>query len=344
MPQKKSETIFLVSLILGTIILSFYVFKPFISAIILAMVFVTIFAPVHRVILKISRNKQGLAAFISTIIVLVIAVMPLIFVGINIFYEATGMYSSITDESNTTNISQYAEKTINQVRDITSLPLNFSVDLNQYLKQGLTWLLQHLGPVFSNIASLLISSFIFLVALYYTFKDGQKFKAYLITLSPLHDTHDETIAKKLIVAVNSVIRGTLVVAVIQGILTSVGFAIFGVPNPTLWGSTAAIAALIPGVGTALVLTPAIIYLFLSGQFLASLGMLIWSVMAVGLVDNFLGPKFMEKGVNIHPFIILLSILGGIAFFGPLGFILGPLMVSLLFALMEIYLSIKKEHE
>ena len=133
-------------------------------------------------------------------------------------------------------------------------------------------------------------------------------------------------------------------ALIQGILTAVGFALFGVPNPTLWGSVAAIAALVPSVGTALVLFPAILFLYWSGAALSALGLLLWGATAVGLIDNFLGPKLAGRGMRLHPFLILLSILGGIALFGPIGFLLGPLVLSMLFVLLEIYSVINKEHE
>jgi len=108
----------------------------------------------------------------------------------------------------------------------------------------------------------------------------------------------------------------------------------------LWGSVTAIAALIPGVGTSLVLIPAILFLFISGRFFPGFGLLIWGAGAVGLVDNFLGPKLVGRGMRMHPFIILLSVLGGIGFFGPVGFLLGPLTISLFFAFFEIYSSIK----
>ena len=160
----------------------------------------------------------------------------------------------------------------------------------------------------------------------------------------MRDIHDETIFNKLALAINSVVRGNLAVAIIQGILTAVGFTIFGVPNAVLWGSVAAITALIPGIGTALVIFPAIIFLFISGEALSAFGLLLWGVMAVGLIDNFLGPKLASRGMRLHPFLILLSIFGGIGFFGPIGFLLGPIILSLLFALLEIYSLISKAKE
>ena len=148
------------------------------------------------------------------------------------------------------------------------MPTAFSVDVNQYVERGLSWLLQHLGSLFASVAKVMVSIFIFLIALYYMFKDGRKLKMAVIAASPLQDTHDEIIFNKLALAINSVIRGNLAVALIQGILTAVGFALFGVPNPTLWGSVAAIAALVPSVGTALVLFPAILFLYWSGAALS----------------------------------------------------------------------------
>ena len=113
------------------------------------------------------------------------------------------------------------------------------------------------------------------------------------------------------------------------------------PNPVLWGLVAALAALIPGIGTALILIPAIGYLFFTGSTGAAIGLLIWGVVAVGLIDNFLGPMLVNRGVKIHPFLILLSIFGGLSFFGPVGFVLGPLIIALVFALLEIYRAPKK---
>lgn len=332
MNRQKSEFYFLLILLSGIFVLAFFIFKPFLYALILAIVFATVFGPIHKKMLVMTRERNALAALLTTISVLIVIIVPLTLVGIQIFQEASGLYSSLTINGGAIDI----------FKRFSPVPID-SLDINQYLKQGLSWLLQHLGPLFGNVAKIIVSVFIFLVALYYLFKDGHKLKAAVIALSPLQDIHDEIIFNKLELAINSVIRGNLVVALVQGILTAIGFAIFGVPNAALWGSVAAVAALIPGIGTALVLLPAILYLYFSGETFFAVGLLIWGMTAVGLVDNFLGPKLASRGMRLHPFLILLSILGGIGFFGPLGFLLGPLVLSLLFALLEIYFTISKEH-
>ncbi|MEK9184905.1 MAG: AI-2E family transporter [Patescibacteria group bacterium] len=343
MNHQKSELYFLLVLLAVIFVLAFFIFKPFIYALILAIVFATVFGPLHKKILATTRERRGLAAILTTLAVLVVVIVPLTFLGIQIFQEATGLYSSLTLNGGATDLSRDIGGYLQRFAKFSPVPIELSVDVNQYLKQGLSWLLQHLGPLFANVAKVMMGIFIFLVALYYLFKDGHKLKVAVVDLSPLQDIHDETIFNKLALAINSVIKGNLTVALVQGILTAVGFAVFGVPNAALWGSVAAITALIPGIGTALVIIPAILYLFFSGETLFAFGFLVWGVVAVGLIDNFLGPKLAERGMRLHPFLILLSILGGMGFFGPLGFLLGPIVLSLLFTLHEIYFVIKKEH-
>ncbi len=344
MNHQKSELYFLFILLAGIFILAFLIFKPFIYALVLATVFATVFRPIHTRVLTAVGNKQSVAALLSTILVLVVVIVPLTFVGVQIFSEATQLYSSLVSNGGANDLTRAVSEGIQKVTGFSPVPIEFSGNINQYLQQGLSWLLQHLGLLFANVARAVISTFIFLIALYYIFKDGAKLKRAVVSLSPLQDIHDETIFSKLSLAVNSIIKGSLAVALVQGVLTAIGFTLFGVPNPTLWGSVATIGALVPGVGTTLVLLPAALYLFLNGQIVSMVGLLIWGMTAVGLVDNFLGPKVVGRGTHLHPFLILLSILGGIGFFGPIGFVLGPLVLSLLFAFLDIYVTVNKEHE
>ncbi len=340
--HQKSQLNFLLLLLAVIFVLAFFIFKPFFYALILALVFATAFAPLHQKLLTATAGKKGLAAVLSTIAVLVVVVVPLSFLGTQIFHEASGLYTSLVENGGTSDLSVSISNTLQKITRFSPVPIEFSTDFSQYLKQGLNWLLQHLGPLFANIAQGLLGIFVFLIALYYLFKDGPKLKTAVVALSPLQDIHDEKIFTKLTLAINSVIKGNLAVAIVQGILTTIGFAIFGVPNAALWGSVAVFAALIPGVGTALVLTPAILYLFFSGETLTAIGLLVWGIVAVGLIDNFLGPKLASRGMRLHPFLILLSILGGLGSFGPIGFVLGPLVLSLLFALLEIYFTLRRE--
>ena len=343
MNHSKTEFYFLLVFLLGIFAITFFIFKPFLFALILAIIFATVFEPVHKKILRIVRGRNAFAALLSSIAILTIVIVPLIFLGAQIFRETTQLYSSLVLSGGTTELSRSVNNALQSLTRFSPIPITFSVDVNHYVQQGIQWLLQNLGSLFASVTKILLDIFVFLIALYYSFKDGHKLKRAVIALSPLQDVHNERIFNKLAIAINSVIKGNFVVALVQGLLTAIGFFIFGVPNIVLWGSVAAVAALVPGVGTSLVLIPGVLYLFFIGNLASAVGLLIWGMLVVGLIDNFLRPKLVEREVRIHSLLILLSILGGIGFFGPIGFLLGPLVLSMFFALFEIYATISKEY-
>lgn len=339
MENQKLPFYFLLLLLVGTSLLVFSIFRPFLLALILAMTFAVVFQPLHKKIVGYSRQRDGLAAFLTTIIIVAFILVPLIFLGIQILQEAELLYSYLTEGNGRDNILNTISGLIDNVQRVFPFMRDFSIDVNQLFRQGMGWLLQNLGAIFSNFAITIVSSFIFIFALYYLLKDGIRLKRTIIDLSPLAEADNEAIFHKLEGTIASVMKGSLLIALIQGVLTAVGFTIFGIPNAFLWGSVAAIAALIPGLGTALVLVPAVIFLFLSGKTFSAIGLLVWGIGAVGLIDNLLGPKLIGRGTQLHPFLILLSVLGGVGLFGPLGFLLGPLVLSLFFALLDIYSSL-----
>lgn len=338
MSYQKSELYFLFAIIGVVVVLSFFIFQPFLYALILSVIFATVFAPIHRKFLALTHERRGVAALLTTVSVLLIIVVPIAFLSVQIFKEATQLYASILNSGGTSWGSQVV-KVFVQNLNLPFLQVN-TIDFNQYLTEALNWLIQHFGTIFSNIAKIVVGLFVLLVAFYYVLKEGDNLKMTIITLSPLQNIYDETVLRKLETAVNSVVRGSISVGLTQGVLTAIGLMIFGVPNAVLWGSVAAVAALIPGFGTLLVIGPAILFLFYTGATVPAFGLMVWGAIAVGLVDNVLGPKLVGKGVQLHPFLILLSVLGGISFFGPLGLLFGPLVLSLLFAFLEIYSMIR----
>jgi predicted PurR-regulated permease PerM len=262
--------------------------------------------------------------------------------GKQIYVESENLYFSLTDE----NQRSIVITTLNSLSQTISAKFGnlfpvydfSSLNITVYVQNFLEWSFANLDSIFSSVTRLAFQIFIMLFALFYLLRDGGKFRDSIIALSPLADKYDERVILKLKQAIKSVVAGSLVVSLIQGVLTGLGFYVFGVPNPALWGSFAVVAALIPGFGTSLVLIPGIAYLFFTTTSIHALGLLIWSIIAVSLIDNYLGPILIKRGVQIHPFIILLSVMGGLIFFGPIGFIAGPLVVALLAALLEIYKS------
>ncbi len=342
MTDKKSQHYFLVALILGTLTLTFFIFQPFLYALIFAIVFTVVFKPVHQRILSAVGGREGFAVLLTLLSIVVFVVAPLVLLSMQIFQEAGQLFASLSDSSGGDGVLSVINILVLEVQKLFPITQGFTFDINQYTRQGLAWLLQNIGSIFSNIAMILMSFFVFLISFFYLLKDGKKMRKFIVAFSPLSDSDDEVILKKLEDATNAVVKGSLTVALIQGAMTAVGFAIFGVPNPIFWGSVASVAALIPGVGTMLVLAPAILFLFLTGSALAGFGLLAWGVGAVGLIDNFLGPKLVARGAKLHPLMVLLSVLGGLILFGPIGLLVGPLTVSLLLALVDLHFIFMKK--
>ncbi|MCK6462947.1 MAG: AI-2E family transporter [Candidatus Pacebacteria bacterium] len=335
MLSRNLQTYFLFTLVIGVLVLSFFIFRPFIYALALAAAVVIVFEPFQRLILKRWPNHQGLAAFLSTLAILALIAAPSVFLGIRIFKESQQLYVSLL-QSGEGSVINILNDLANRLGEFFPIPSEFSLDVESYLRQGLSWLIGHLGDIFSNFAKMGLSFIVFIIAVYYFFKDGHNLKKKLVDLSPLADDSDETIFRKLRQSVNSVIKGNLIIALIKGALSAIGFIIFGISNPVLWGTVSAVAALVPGVGTAIVFVPAVLFLFLGGKVVPAAGLLVWGAAVVGMIDNFLGPKLIGRGMRLHPLIVLLSVLGGIALFGPVGFLIGPIILSLLFALLDIY--------
>jgi len=350
MINQKIQLHFLLVVLLATFVLSWFIFQPFIYALVLAAVFASVFQPLNRKILEKLGGQKALSALLTMLIVTVVIFTPLTFLVLQIFDEANHLYISISSTSGVNSLNgedgliNYLEKQIGVLQDWFPALQNNFVDVGEYSKNIASWIIQHLGSIFSGFAKMAVSSFIFLIALFYFLRDGARFKNTIKIISPLADSDDEIIIQKLKKSVDSVLKGSLIVALIQGVLTAVGFLFFGIPNPVLWGGLATIAALIPGIGTALVIIPAVIFLFISGSFYPALGLLAWGVIVVGLVDNIIRPQLIGRDVEIHPLLVLLSVLGGIAFFGPIGFILGPLTVSLLLALFDTYVYLMKKQQ
>jgi predicted PurR-regulated permease PerM len=258
--------------------------------------------------------------------------IPLFILGYLIFSQALSLYVSLNQgqgvliDQSISHIELFAQR----------FAPSFTLEVSAYARQAAGWLAAHIGTIFAETASTIFLIFVTIVAVFYFFRDGKQFIHYLISLSPLPDTQDEHILKRLAQSVRSVVFGTLVVALIQGLLTTVGFAIFGINQPVLWGAVAAVGSLVPGVGTLIVFGPAVVLFLLQGSYSAAIGLSIWGALAVGMIDNVLGPYLMSRGVPLHPFFVLLSVLGGITFFGPIGFIVGPVTLSLFVVLLELY--------
>ncbi|TSC65071.1 MAG: hypothetical protein G01um101477_631 [Candidatus Doudnabacteria bacterium Gr01-1014_77] len=329
MENTRVQTWFYIFLLGVAILLNLYIFKAFFMILMLAIILGVVFKPLYRKVLK-QTKQEVVASLITTFAVFLIVILPLTFIGYEIFVESRSLYLSLVSDGSSNTI---VSGVINLFRGHLD-QAGLSVDLNGYLKQGAEYLFNHFGQIFSSVFGLIFSFVLVIFTLFYVLKDGQKLKQLLSSISPLPQNVDSELIAKMEGAINSVIRGQFVIAILQSIVAMIGFAIFGVPNPVLWGSLVIVAAFIPTVGTGLVMIPAVLFLYFTGETALAIGMTIWAFFAVSLIDNVLGPILINRGLKIHPFLVLLSVLGGISVFGPAGVLMGPMILALLFALID----------
>jgi predicted PurR-regulated permease PerM len=329
------EYIFFFGLLGIVAFLVWKLFAPFVTALALAGIIVTICYPLYlRVQSWMPRHNASASALLTTLLVIIIIGVPAAVLGLLLFREAADIYRLFSSGS-AFSLTESLTRLEGAIRQVVP---EFSLDVTGYVQQAAAFTSAHLAAIFTSTASTLFTIFISLIATFYFFRDGRSFTKLLIEISPLPDKEDTIILHRLARSVRSVAVGVILVALIQGILTSIGLSLFGFDRAILWGAVAAFGALIPGVGTSIVFVPSVLYLVFTGAYFKAVGVAIWATFAVGLIDNFLGPYFISRGGTLHPFFILISALGGIAFFGPIGFVVGPVLLSLFKVLLELYAS------
>src|SRR3989338_2546760 len=195
--NQKPQFYFLLILLAATIVLSFFILKPFLFAFTLAVVFAVLFQPLYRKILKYVFNREAIAAMLTIIVILIIIITPLTFIGFQILKEAKGLYISLAAENRGDSLLNSLNSLVQDLhRRFPTMP-EFTLNFDQQLKQVLSWLLANLGVVFSNFANILVTVLLFFISLYYLLKDGAKLRKKIVDLSPLSNQYDETIMKKL---------------------------------------------------------------------------------------------------------------------------------------------------
>lgn len=345
MNNTSSQHYFLLALLLLVGVLAYYILVPFLAPLILGIAFAVVLHPLYTRILELFRGRGSLASLSTVVAVSVIVLIPVAYLSSQVLGDAQQLYASFTAEEGQSQlqgiIRDLGPKLEGYVPGFEAKLREFVASADEYAKLGLSWMIQHLADALSGATALFLNLFIFFFTLYYLLRDGAQLKKRIVELSPLADRDDINIFERLEVAVNSVVKGRIVIAIVQGILTGAGFALFGVPNAVFWGVVGAVASLLPPFGTALVIAPAVGFLLLVGQVGPAIGLALWGAVAVGLVDNLLGPKLLSHGTQLHPLLVLLSVLGGLALFGPIGIFLGPLTMSLFIMLLSLYADFSK---
>jgi predicted PurR-regulated permease PerM len=193
-----------------------------------------------------------------------------------------------------------------------------------------------LQGVLSRVTRAAVDLGLFLLILFFLLRDGGRLKEEIRPVSPFSEEQENQIFEHLERTILGALQAVVVVPVAQGILAGIGFMIFGVPSPLLWGTAVILAATVPLVGSPLGWVPAVVYLLVQGQVGPGLGLLVYCTVIVSGSDNVVKPLLLRGAARIHPLLGFLSIVGGVLAFGVFGFLIGPVILSLVLSAIRIY--------
>jgi predicted PurR-regulated permease PerM len=316
----------------------FATIRAFLMALLLAAVLAGICRPLYRRLVQLFRGRTSIAAAVTILLVVVVVVGPLsTFLGVvtnQAFQVGHGL-------------GPWVAERIAAERAGTGLLSRLPAALQPYQAQ----ILERVGGVASELGRsvvdvlaaatrgtlrFLLLLVITLYASFFFLRDGAAIRERILSYAPLSAEEKERMVERFVSVSRATFKGILLIGSLQGFLGGVAFAVAGITGAAFWGTVMALCSMIPGVGTALVWIPTVLYLVAQGRRSAAIGIVLWFVLVVGMVDNFLRPRLVGKDTKLPDLLILISTLGGIFLYGPAGIVVGPLVAALFVTIWDIY--------
>ena len=351
MDKKHGASLFLVFLILS-LFLIIKLFWPYASAIVLALLISSVFYPMYAWLKRLFRGREQVASLTVILVVFLFLVVPISwFVG-TLTNEAFDLYKRASNNVSVTKLQQlFANDPVwngrlEQISHVTGLkitPDTIKELVTTIGKRVGLFLYEQLTSIASNFLNLIISFFLMMMTLYYLFREGDQLKDYLIQLIPIPKTQLEKVTAKFQDMGKAIILGSGLSAIIQGVLGGLGFYIFDLGAPFLWGTIISFMTFIPIIGSAAVFVPATGMLMLHGNTGLAIAYLAYNLFYSLITENLIRPKLISQGTKMSSLLVFFGIIGGIKLFGLLGLIYGPLIITTFLTLAEIYRLEYKEN-
>ncbi len=330
-------------LLLGLVIIGcYFVFKPFLTDILVAAILVSIFYTPYLKLTKFLKGRQNLAALLMCLFLVMLIIIPTVRLVIYAGQESVNAYAQA--------VNFFNDHSVDGVLQPSALPdkLFGVMDITQYydneafknvfldvLEKSSNWLLSGATILVKGTTSFVVSLFIIIVTMFFFFVDGKKMMERLMYLSPLPNAYDREIFQKFRAVSYTTILSTFVTAGAQGVIGAIGFAIVGFPA-FLAGVVVALLSLLPYLGSMIFYVPVGLYYLMVGKIWQGIFVLLWGAVIIGNVDNIIRAYMIKGKAQVNPIFVVFSILGGIALFGFWGVVLGPLVISIAVTIFHIY--------
>jgi len=312
----------------------------FVMTVVLAAILAGLFRPMYRRLNAAFGERGWLAALVTVLVVLVVIVVPLVLVLGLVAGEAVRLSTAV------------APRLQEVVAHPNQLPtLLEKLPFYEHIAPYRTQILARAGELIGNLgrfavasisattagtASAILQFFILLYTLFFLLMDGPGLLRKMTSYLPLREAEKELVLDKFVSVTRATLRGTLVIGIVQGTLGGLSFWVAGIDGALFWGTMMVVLSVLPVVGGALVWVPAVIILAATGNWQSALGLTLFNALIVGSVDNVLRPRLVGRDTEMHDLMILFSTLGGIGAFGPMGFIIGPILAAVFMTSWEIF--------
>jgi predicted PurR-regulated permease PerM len=309
--------------------------RPFVGVLMWAVVLVVVFYPAHRRLVA-WTGKPGTAAALSTLLVILTILLPVVGVTFAVAQELSGAVEQLqggVGQALDIPVIQPAVRWLDQYVDLDSLRSA------EYVTTHLqAWSAAIAGPTLMFVGGLLnalVQTLLVVFTMFYFFRDAEPLRVALYEIVPLEYEQSNDIVMRTRDVIGATIYGVLAISAIQGTLGYLIFLVLGLPSPLLWGVVMFLMSMIPMAGAFIVWVPAALYLLLTGSYVKALVLVVWGVVVIGSIDNFLSPRLVGRRARLHELLIFFSVLGGLQVFGVLGLVIGPVLAAITLALIEV---------
>lgn len=339
MQKTKEQTVLFFLIMLAVTVAVIFMMRPFIYAILWAVILAGLFTPVYRK-LESKLHRPSLSATLVLVLICLIFILPFGFIISLLFKESMAIYQGMSNDNS--QINSYVQKFMDFVKHnpyTDSLHLDDAAlgqKISDLSKSVAGYFFESLKSFTQNTLQFLVQLGVMIYVLFYFIRDGEKFREAIVRLLPLEEHREKMLLAHFQKTANATLKVTLIIGGIQGILGGLLFLFTGIQGAILWGVVMIITAVIPVVGCALVWAPAGVIMIVIGHVWTGIFILAFGALVISMVDHFLRPILLGKDVSMHPLLIFLSTMGGIIIFGFTGFIIGPIIMSLAMAVWQMY--------
>ena len=314
--------------------------RPFLPALAWALALAVVAHPVHCWMTR-RIHRDSLAAGLTVVVVAVIAVAPMTLVIMSVLQQASASLEVVQSKDFENTLRSIFDQNAKWSRlwDWMTSQTTVANSAEQFTSMAGKWTTKLVGGSVSGTVNLLIAFFV----LFYFLRDRASVTEFVRSILPLSDSEINRVFSRVRDTIFASVYGTLMVAAVQGTLGGLMFWWLGLPNPLLWGVVMGLLAIIPVLGAFVIWIPAAIYLAMQGSWGKAVLLAVWGTIVIGLIDNLLYPVLIGKRLRLHTLPVFISIVGGLIVFGASGLILGPVILALTDATIDVWRSRTSGH-